>query len=746
MKVLLFLSILLLNEYPPASLNKCSLTAQGVNPIIWAYTLPISNGNIELGSTNNILQSTQIRVFNAPTNITRLRIRTNLTYILSDFESNSFKLWYNNNNDFSTATLIDRQDIVASSTTIDFSGFSQTVNIGSNNYFWITVDVSATATLGNQIRMLAYTDISDITAVPSDISNALITNNNAGIKTIVLPPPSISLNSTNINNNSVLRGSEAIVYQYSQAVTLNSATLTTASFTTSGTYVSGDINDFKLYTNTVDNFATANLQSTVPPVSSGATFSFGALGLATMAGQTRYFWVVASIKTTATLNNDINLSSSLAQQTYLAANKSGTLAPAGIQKFVDNSTTTLQTINLNSNNVLQGTTNHVLYRLQISNVGYPAILNQLQFITQGNYLLSDLVTNSFKLWLSTTNEFNTANTIGGNHSIVPSGGNITYSGLNYTINESTTLYFWLTVDIAPQAVGGHTISIGTPANDWSSAGISAPFLSKVGTANVGGVQTFEEILPDIVLSTPLVVANTVTAGTTQHVLYRWKMELSRNSSILQNIGFSTVGTYQVNDFTNAGFQLWYSSNDQFSGATFIGAQPIQASGGNVNFLSLNRTQNTLSPHYYWLTVDVDAQAVQGHTITISATTNQVSFNRGNISSNLTTAGTQTIENPNAGSGGEGNILHEILLPTLFTPNGDGNNDAFILRSQNVLEAQINIYDRFGNLVFSTQDLQILTNIGWDGGNQPSGIYAWSAIVIFTDGEHVSQKGQVKLIK
>jgi gliding motility-associated-like protein len=70
----------------------------------------------------------------------------------------------------------------------------------------------------------------------------------------------------------------------------------------------------------------------------------------------------------------------------------------------------------------------------------------------------------------------------------------------------------------------------------------------------------------------------------------------------------------------------------------------------------------------------------------------------------------------------------LLLPTAFSPNGDGVNDVFhIVRFLNIetLE-EFSVYDRWGKKIFSTQDI----TEGWDGTyhghNEDIGVYAWNS--------------------
>ena len=89
----------------------------------------------------------------------------------------------------------------------------------------------------------------------------------------------------------------------------------------------------------------------------------------------------------------------------------------------------------------------------------------------------------------------------------------------------------------------------------------------------------------------------------------------------------------------------------------------------------------------------------------------------------------------------------IFIPTGFTPNGDGRND--ILRPILVGMKQLNffnIYNRLGNLIFSTSQI----GTGWDGTysgiKQPSGTYVFSAEGVTYLGNTIKEKGTVVLIR
>jgi gliding motility-associated-like protein len=55
-------------------------------------------------------------------------------------------------------------------------------------------------------------------------------------------------------------------------------------------------------------------------------------------------------------------------------------------------------------------------------------------------------------------------------------------------------------------------------------------------------------------------------------------------------------------------------------------------------------------------------------------------------------------------------LPYIFIPNAFTPNNDGNNDEFFVRANSITAVYLAVYNRWGQRVFETRDL----NQGWDG--------------------------------
>jgi large repetitive protein len=88
----------------------------------------------------------------------------------------------------------------------------------------------------------------------------------------------------------------------------------------------------------------------------------------------------------------------------------------------------------------------------------------------------------------------------------------------------------------------------------------------------------------------------------------------------------------------------------------------------------------------------------------------------------------------------------VFIPNVFSPNNDMSNDVFRLRGENISQVDIKVYDRWGDLVFATQDI----NESWTGRNKnkdcPTGVYYYMANISFTNGETIIKRGNVTLLR
>jgi gliding motility-associated-like protein len=90
----------------------------------------------------------------------------------------------------------------------------------------------------------------------------------------------------------------------------------------------------------------------------------------------------------------------------------------------------------------------------------------------------------------------------------------------------------------------------------------------------------------------------------------------------------------------------------------------------------------------------------------------------------------------------------IYIPNAFTPNNDGRNDFFgVFNAVKAANFQLRIYNRWGQLVFHSNNWKETWNGTVQGKVQGSGTFVW--FVKYTDSRNnqaVERKGTVVLIK
>ena len=92
------------------------------------------------------------------------------------------------------------------------------------------------------------------------------------------------------------------------------------------------------------------------------------------------------------------------------------------------------------------------------------------------------------------------------------------------------------------------------------------------------------------------------------------------------------------------------------------------------------------------------------------------------------------------------LKNSLTIPNVFTPNGDGMNDYFKIKGQNIRTINGKIFNRWGQLLYNYSDI----NKPWDGkyNNKyvSDGVYFYIINVVFEDGETQEKHGCVELVK
>ena len=85
---------------------------------------------------------------------------------------------------------------------------------------------------------------------------------------------------------------------------------------------------------------------------------------------------------------------------------------------------------------------------------------------------------------------------------------------------------------------------------------------------------------------------------------------------------------------------------------------------------------------------------------------------------------------------------DLLVPNVFTPNGDGVNDAFAVRYTGAEDFYLEVFDRWGRMFFSSQSAaDTWPGLDGNGNAAPEGVYYYSLQI----GEN-SYQGNVTLMR
>ena len=87
------------------------------------------------------------------------------------------------------------------------------------------------------------------------------------------------------------------------------------------------------------------------------------------------------------------------------------------------------------------------------------------------------------------------------------------------------------------------------------------------------------------------------------------------------------------------------------------------------------------------------------------------------------------------------------INNVFSPNSDGINDEFSFGEYAMANFDVSIYNRWGQLVSSWNDMnQTWDGKGIDGNNLPEGVYFYVLVAQGEDGHYYEYKGSITLLR
>jgi len=91
-------------------------------------------------------------------------------------------------------------------------------------------------------------------------------------------------------------------------------------------------------------------------------------------------------------------------------------------------------------------------------------------------------------------------------------------------------------------------------------------------------------------------------------------------------------------------------------------------------------------------------------------------------------------------------VNNIYIPNIFSPNNDGKNDNFLLHGNSISQLELKIYNRWGNLVFETTDVNKCWDGRYGGEDCPEGVYYYNVAITGANGETTTKHGNVTIIR
>jgi gliding motility-associated-like protein len=92
----------------------------------------------------------------------------------------------------------------------------------------------------------------------------------------------------------------------------------------------------------------------------------------------------------------------------------------------------------------------------------------------------------------------------------------------------------------------------------------------------------------------------------------------------------------------------------------------------------------------------------------------------------------------------------LKVPQAFTPGNDGNNDLFTVFGKNIDQYEIRIFNRWGELVYNSRDINELNTGGWDGtykgALQQTGTFVYYITARDRNNKPLEKKGNLTLIR
>jgi len=219
-------------------------------------------------------------------------------------------------------------------------------------------------------------------------------------------------------------------------------------------------------------------------------------------------------------------------------------------------------------------------------------------------------------------------------------------------------------------------------------------------------------------------------GGTGTLTYTWTPNVGSGATISNLIG----GTYDLTVEDDNGCTISETYDVDVIGTLPVIASPtsIQIEAGDtVQLFASGATNYTWSPATGLSCTDCPNPVASPTTTTVYTVTGSDAFG-------CTGEATVSILIPT--------ICGDIFIPTIFSPNGDLNNDLQCVFGNCISTMKYSIYDRWGEKVFETENQTECWDGTFRGKDLNSGVFAFKFNATLVDGSFVEQSGNLTLVR
>ena len=157
-----------------------------------------------------------------------------------------------------------------------------------------------------------------------------------------------------------------------------------------------------------------------------------------------------------------------------------------------------------------------------------------------------------------------------------------------------------------------------------------------------GSHNISVTVPEITLSSPNQVGDgNIAEGSSNNILSQFEIAAAVESANLEQIAFTTAGTYVESDISN--LKLWANPTSTIAGADELASITTAQGPGSHTFNNLNQSIGVDSTIHFFITADVPFGNTVSSTINVDAIAgSDFTFTSGNITGSVAAGGNQTI--------------------------------------------------------------------------------------------------------